>query len=61
MICLDEEITVELANDILTLIRKEVPEESRVVFKDNGFKTDSSKTNVKEILKCGGVDEFITI
>ena len=43
-------------------LKKELnPEFMRVVFKDNGFKDDSSKTNVKEILKNGGINEFITL
>ncbi len=61
MICLDDEITTEIAKGILEKIKELSPESSRVVFKDNGFKTDSNKTNIKEILKCGGIEEFITI
>ena len=35
----------------------------KVVFKDNGFSSDSSKTNIKEIFKCAGLEEeaFTTI
>ena len=61
MICLDDELTTEVAKGILELATELSPESTRVVFKDNGFKTDSNKTNVKEILKCGGIEEFITI
>ena len=61
MICLDNEITTEVAKGILTKIKELSPESSRVVFKDNGFKSDSNKTNIKEILKSGGIEEFITI
>ena len=61
MICLDDEITTEVANGILGKIKELSPESSRVVFKDNGFKSDSNKTNIKEILKSGGIEEFITI
>ncbi len=61
IICLDDEITIELAKGILEKIKELSPESSRVVFKDNGFKTDSNKTNIKEILKSGGIEEFITI
>jgi hypothetical protein len=32
-----------------------------VVFKDNGFKDDAAKTNVIEMLKQGGVEEFVTV
>ena len=61
VICLDNEITTKIANGILDLVKELAPETTRVVFKDNGFKTDSNKTNVKEILKCGSIEEFITL
>ena len=61
IICLDNEITTMIANGILDLVNGLKPETTRVVFKDNGFKTDSNKTNIKEILKCGGIEEFITL
>ena len=61
MICLDNEITTEVAKGILEKVKELAPESTRVVFKDNGFKTDSNKTNIKEILKCGGIEEFITL
>lgn len=61
MICLDDEITTEVARGILEKVKELAPESTRVVFKDNGFKTDSNKTNIKEILKSGGIEEFITI
>lgn len=61
LICLDNEITVDVAKGMLELKKELNPEFARVVFKDNGFKDDSSKTNVKEILKNGGINEFITL
>lgn len=61
MICLDDEITVEVARGILEQLKELAPESTRVVFKDNGFKEDKNKTNIKEILKCGGIEEFITL
>ncbi len=61
MICLDDEITTDVAKGILEKVKELAPETTRVVFKDNGFKTDSNKTNIKEILKCGGIEEFITL
>lgn len=61
IICLDDDLTTDVAEGILELIKNTSSETTRVVFKDNGFKTDSNKTNIKEILKCGGVEEFITI
>ncbi|MCK9443486.1 MAG: site-specific DNA-methyltransferase [Tissierellaceae bacterium] len=61
MICLDNEITTDIAKGILSKVKELAPETTRVVFKDNGFKTDSNKTNIKEILKSGGIEEFITL
>ena len=59
LICLDNNITKEIASEILKFT--EDAEISRVVFKDNGFASDSDKTNIKEILKNNNIDEFITI
>lgn len=61
IICLDNEITIEVAKGILDHVKELALETTRVVFKDNGFKSDSNKTNIKEILKCGGIEEFITL
>jgi len=61
MICLDDDITTDVAKGIFEKVKELAPESTRVVFKDNGFKTDSNKTNIKEILKSGGIEEFITI
>lgn len=63
MMCLDNEITVDVANGMVELYKAKKPETWKVVFKDNGFATDSTKANVKEIFKCAGLDEdaFLTI
>jgi adenine-specific DNA-methyltransferase len=61
IICLDNEITTEVAQEIVKLKAKLSPEVMRVVFKDNGFKDDSAKTNAKEILRTNGVDEIVSI
>ena len=59
VICLDNNITKDIVSEILDIT--EDLDESRVVFKDNGFASDSDKTNIKEILKTNNVNEFITI
>ena len=59
VICLDNNITKEIVNDIIKLT--ENSSTSRVVFKDSRFKSDAEKTNIKEILKTNHIDEFITI
>ena len=59
VICLDDNITKDIADNILKFTNDSST--SRVVFKDSGFKSDSDKTNIKQILKNNHVDEFITI
>jgi adenine-specific DNA-methyltransferase len=59
VICLGNNITTDIVDDIMEV--KCDSEFTRVVFKDNGFKSDSDKTNIKETLKIKGIDEFITI
>ena len=63
MMCLDNEITTDVADGMVQLHKELQPETWKVVFKDNGFKSDSNKTNIKEILKCAGLEEdaFTTI
>ena len=61
LICLSENLNVSIANEILKLKEELSPEIMRIVFKDNGFATDSDKTNIKETLKTHGIDEFVTI
>ncbi|MEA5050754.1 MAG: site-specific DNA-methyltransferase [Oscillospiraceae bacterium] len=63
MICLDDNITTDVADGMAALHKELAPETWKVVFKDNGFTTDSAKVNVKEILKCAGLDEdaFTTV
>ncbi|NMB65161.1 MAG: site-specific DNA-methyltransferase, partial [Spirochaetes bacterium] len=61
MICLDRDITTDMANEIVRLKKKLSPEVMRVVFKDNGFKDDSVKTNMKEILRNAGIDEIVSV
>ena len=59
VICLRENVDENVIQEIFKLINGSAV--SRVVFKDNGFKTDADKTNIKENLRVNGVDEFITI
>ncbi|MDR2623124.1 MAG: hypothetical protein LBC39_00930 [Methanobrevibacter sp.] len=61
LICLDDNITKEIAIPLVEKIKELSPVISKVVFKDNGFASDSDKTNIKETLKANNVNEFITI
>ena len=63
MICIDDHITKEIADGMISLYQEYQPELWKVVFKDNGFENDSAKTNIKEQLKVAGLEEdaFTTI
>ena len=59
VVCLRDDVDEDVIHEIFELVNGSSV--SRVVFKDNGFKSDSDKTNIKENLRVHGVDEFITI
>lgn len=62
IICLANNIGADVAKFIVDYKKQNDIEEMRVVFKDGCFGgNDSLKTNIKEILKVAGVEEFITI
>jgi len=61
IICLDDNLTSDLAYEIIKIKDELTPEVMRVVFKDNGFASDSDKTNIKETLKTNRIEEFVTI
>ena len=50
MICLDDEITTEVAKGILEKVKELAPESTRVVFKDNGFK-NGFKTDRNKVIQ----------
>lgn len=61
IICLDQNIDLDIAHEITKLRDELQPEVCRVVFRDNGFKNDDIKTNVKENLKINHFDEIVSI
>ncbi len=63
MMCLDDDITVSVAEGMAKLHKELSPEFWRVVFKDNGFADDCTKTNVKLTLVQAGLEEdaFTTV
>lgn len=62
IVCLDNDITLEVANEIAKIDTVfEDKQNVTVVFKDNGFKDDSVKTNIKETIRGYGIGKFITI
>ena len=60
-VCMDDKITQDIADKIVEI--KEACDifEPVAVFKDNGFTTDSNKTNIKETLRVAGIKDFITV
>lgn len=62
IVCLDNDITLEVANEIAKLDTVfEDKQNVTVVFKDNGFKDDSVKTNIKETIRGYGIGKFVTV
>ncbi len=63
MLCLENDITPDVARGIAELYKQLAPETWKVVFRDNGFASDSDKVNVHEILKSAGLEEdaFTTV
>lgn len=60
-ICMDDNITQSIADKIISIKEENEIEEPVVVFKDNGFIDDSTKTNIKESLRVAGIKDFITV
>ena len=61
IICLEQNIDLDIAHEITKLRDELQPEVCRVVFRDNGFRNDTIKTNVKENLKVNHFDEIVSI
>ncbi|MPQ43160.1 site-specific DNA-methyltransferase [Clostridium tarantellae] len=61
LVCLDKDITLEVVEAIGKLKDDLEPEFCRVVFMDNGFNSDSIKTNAVQILKRYGIEDVKSI
>lgn len=63
MICLGEDITTAVADQMVKLHQEYDSELWQVVFRDTGFGSDMDKTNIKEILKSAGLaeDSFVCV
>jgi len=57
IICLSDDITIEVVEGIVKLKDELMPEIMRVVFKDSGFSTDAVKTNAVQVLNQAGVND----
>ena len=63
MISLADEIDLAIAEKMIEIKDEYQPEEFRVIFRDEGFRNDTDKTNIKETLRSAGLAEeaFITL
>lgn len=63
MICLDENIDQAVAQKMIEIKNQNHLDEFRVIFRDEGFASDTDKTNIKETLRSAGLAEesFITL
>ena len=61
IICLDENISLEVVKVIGKLKEELSPDTCRVVFMDNGFNSDSVKTNAVQILKRFNIEDVKSI
>lgn len=57
IICLSDDVSLEVVEGIAKLKEKLNPEIMRVVFKDSGFADDVVKTNAVQILKQAGIED----
>lgn len=59
--CLDNNITLEVVEGIGKLKEQLNPDVCRVIFMDNGFSTDSVKTNAVQVLKRYNIEDIKSI
>lgn len=61
VVCLDDDITTDIVENIAKLKEEYETETMRVVFKDSSFKDAVVKTNAIQILKQFGIDEVVSV
>lgn len=61
VVCLDDEVTIEVVEKIAELKEELESETMRVVFKDSSFASAVVKTNAIEVLKQFGIDEVVSV
>ena len=61
IICLDNDITLDVIKGIVEVKKELSPEVCRIVFRDNGFANDSVKTNAIQILRRNNIKEVMSI
>lgn len=61
IICLDEDISIDITDEIIAIKKENKSEITRVVFKDSGFKNAVEKTNIIKTLNQNGIDEVVSV
>jgi adenine-specific DNA-methyltransferase len=61
IICLDNNISIDITDEIITTKKEYDSEITRVVFKDSGFKNATEKTNIIKTLNQNGIDEVVSV
>lgn len=61
IICLDNNITLNIIENILEIKKELSPEVCRVVLKDNGFESDSVKANAIQMFNRNDINEVMSI
>lgn len=61
IICLDNNISIEITDEIIAIKKECDSETTRVVFKDSGFKNATEKTNIIKTLNQNGIDEVVSV
>ncbi|WP_425447855.1 site-specific DNA-methyltransferase [Dethiothermospora halolimnae] len=60
-VCLDKEITLDIIKGIIDYKDELEPAKTSIIFRDNGFKDSSVKTNALQLLKTNDIDEVLSI
>ncbi|WP_066402576.1 site-specific DNA-methyltransferase [Aliarcobacter cryaerophilus] len=61
IICLDNNISIDITDEIIAIKKEYDSEITRVVFKDSGFKNATEKTNIIKTLNQNGIYEVVSI
>lgn len=61
IICLDNNISIDITDEIIAIKKEYDSEITRVVFKDSGFKNATEKTNIIKTLNQNGIDEVMSV
>lgn len=55
LVCLEDDITLDVTNEMLNYVSEDI--ETKVIFKEIGFRDDTAKTNAIQTLKKHGIKE----